>query len=239
MKLVIMLLIIYNAVIAPCYAAEYKPWGEKIYAFVNKTYGNEAEKRMRYLNKLLVENQDKTDFEKLTLTNNTFNLFPWIADENKWKKADYWATPIEVITTFGGDCEDMVFGKWMMLRHLGISKDKLLFAYVIIKHQQQAHMVLLYRDNPDVPLGKSKIYVLDNMEGEIKLAKDRKDLKGVYIFDSTGAIYGLKDNGVKREVTNILKPRHFKNYDDLKTRILESREKLEEIDDEDYLLPEL
>src|SRR5438128_1392962 len=120
MKLLIMLLILCNAVIAPCYAAPYKPWSEKLYAYVNKTYGSDAEKRMRYLNKLATQNQDKTDFEKLTLTNNTFNLFPWIADKNKWQKSDYWATPLEVITTFGGDCEDMVFGKWMMLRHLGM-----------------------------------------------------------------------------------------------------------------------
>ncbi len=238
MKLIIILLIICNATILPCYASD-KQWSEKLFSYVNKKYGDEAEKRMRYLNKLVIQNQDKTDLEKLTLTNNTFNLFPWIADKNKWKKEDYWETPLELVTTFGGDCEDMVFGKWMMLRHLGISKDKLLFAYVIIKQTNQAHMILLYRDNPDVPLGKSKIYVLDNMDGEVKLAKDRKDLKGVYIFDSSGAIYGVQDDGVKREVTNIIKPGHFKNYDDLKARILQGRKELKENDGEDYLLPDL
>ncbi len=238
MKLLLLLLIIFNATILPCYASD-KPWSEKLFIYVNKKYGDEAEKRMRYLNKLVIDNQDKSDMEKLTLTNNTFNLFPWIADRNKWKKEDYWETPLELITTFGGDCEDMVFAKWMMLRHLGIGKQKLLFAYVIIRQTNQAHMVLLYRDNPDAPLGKSKIYLLDNMEGEIRLARDRKDLQGVYIFDSSGAIYGLNDDGTSREVTNIIKPGHYKNYEDLKARILQGRNELKEIDNEDYLLPEL
>lgn len=239
MKLVLIILIICQAVILPCYAGEYKPWSEKLFTYIHKAYGEDAEKRMRYLNKLVIENQNKTDFEKLTITNNTFNLFPWISDKSLWEKSDYWATPLEVITTFGGDCEDMVFGKWMMLRHLGIPKDKLLFAYVIIKQTKQAHMVLLYRTDPTIPLGKSDIYVLDNMEGEIKLGKDRKDLQGIYIFDSAGTIYGINDDGVKREVSNIIKPNHFKNIDDLKARIREGRKKLKEHDGEDYVLPDL
>lgn len=231
MKLRIILLIIYNIAILPCYASEYKPWSEEIYAYINKEYGDEAQKRMRYLNKLVVENQDKTDFEKLTLVNNTFNMFPWISDQIKWKQADYWASPLQIITTFGGDCEDMVFGKWMMLRHLGIEKDKLLFAYVIMTQSNQAHMVLIYRENPAVPLSReSKMYVLDNMEGEVKLAKSRKDLKSIYIFDSSGTIYGINDDGVKREVSNILKPSHFKNFDVMKAKIIEDRMKLKKID---------
>lgn len=239
MKLAIILLIIFNLASFPCYATKYKPWNENLFVYIKREYGDESEKRMRYLHKLIIENQDKTDLEKLTLVNNTFNLFPWISDKNKWNKDDYWATPLEIITTFGGDCEDIVFAKWIMLRHLGIAKNKLFFGYVKIKELNQAHMVLLYKENPDIPFGKAKVYLLDNMDGEVRLAKDRKDLQGVYIFDTTTTIFTMQDDGEKRELSSILKPRHFKNLDDLRARYSESREKLKKANNGEYLLPEL
>lgn len=239
MKLAITLLIIFITVSFTCYAAPYKPWSENLFLYIKKEYGVEAEKRMRYLHKLIIENQDKTDFEKLTLTNNTLNLFPWIADKDKWNKDDHWATPLEVITTFGGDCEDIAFAKWIMLRHLGVAKNKLFFAYVKIKLSGQAHMVLLYKADPDILFDKSTVYLLDNMYGEVKLAKDRKDLQGIYIFDTFGTIYAMKDDGVKRVHSNIIPPGKFKKMNELKARYAISREKLKEANEGEYLLPEL
>lgn len=239
MKLAMVLLIIFSLASFPCYSENYKPWNESLFIHIKKSYGDEAEKRMRYLHKLIIANQDKTDFEKLTIANNTFNLFPWIADKEQWGKEDHWATPIEIITTFGGDCEDIAFAKWIMLRHLGIPKNKLFFAYVKIKEIDQAHMVLLYKDNPDALFDKATVYVLDNMESDIKLSKERKDLQAVYVFDTSSTIYTIKDDGVKRELSSILKPTHFKNLSDLKARFAKGREELKKANQGEYLLPEL
>lgn len=52
-------------------------------------------------------NHEKPVMEKLKLTNDYLNNIPWIADPDLWKREDYWATPFETLTTFGGDCEDM------------------------------------------------------------------------------------------------------------------------------------
>lgn len=239
MKLAILLLIICNFLLSPCYAAPYKPWNENLFVYIKKEYGDEAEKRMRYLHKLIIENQDKTDLEKLILVNNTFNLFPWISDKDKWLKADYWATPLEIITSFGGDCEDIAIAKWIMLRHLGVDKNKLFFAYVKIKHMNQAHIVLLYKADPDKLFDQSTVYLLDNMDGDVKLGKERKDLQGIYFFDTYGKIYTIKDDGVKREHASVIEPGHLKSLNEFKKRYAESREKLKEANDGEYLLPNL
>lgn len=220
-------------------ANEYKPWSENLFSYIKNEYGEDAEKRMRYLNKLALENQDKTDMEKLELAHRTINQFPWISDQAKWKQADYWATPLEIITTFGGDCEDMVFAKWLLLRHLGVSKEHLYFAHVTLKGANQAHMVLLYQVDPDVQLDESQVYIIDNMDPDIRLAKERKDLKGVYALHPSGTIYGLKGEGADTTITNELSARQFKSFAELKEKFLEDREHLKDINDGEYLLPEL
>lgn len=223
----------------PAYASEYKPWSENVFTYIKDKYGQDAEKRMRYLHKLIIENQNKTDQEKLILVNNTFNQFPWISDKSKWQQADYWASPLEVITTFGGDCEDITFAKWTMLRHLGIDKDQLYFAYVVQKQSKQAHMVLLYKETPNVALDESKVYILDNMDPDVKLAKDRMDLKGVYAFKPSGEIYLIHDDGKKRSISGYLSSRHFKSLGELRRKFHQDREDLKKINNNEYLLPEL
>lgn len=86
------------------FAKEYQPWSEDVFTYVNEQYGEQAEKRCRYLHKLILENQGKTTKAKLDLVNQTLNHLPWIADQQHWQFADYWATPLETLVTFGGDC---------------------------------------------------------------------------------------------------------------------------------------
>jgi predicted transglutaminase-like cysteine proteinase len=126
------------------YAAEYQPWSENV-----------------FLHNLIVENQKISVPEKLQLVNDTMNHLPWISDEKHWKSADYWATPLETITTFGGDCEDIAIAKWVVLNHLGINGKYLQLAYVKIKKTGENHMVLLYIDQPNLPPEQQKALVLD------------------------------------------------------------------------------
>jgi len=220
--------------------ATVKPWDETVFVYIKNTYGDQAEKRMRAIQKLILNNQDKSDMEKLVLANNTFNLLPWISDENHWKKSDYWASPLEIITSFGGDCEDISIAKWLFLRHLGVSKEQLYLAYVKIKKQNQAHMVLVYQADPKVPINQSKVYILDNMIGEVRLAKDRPDLKGVYLLQPvSGTVMLLKHNGENVEITETGKLRNLKTFNDLRERFVQERELMKDINGHEYLLPDL
>lgn len=210
-------------------------WSPKVFEYVKKNFGDDAEKRVRYLNKVIIKNRNKPIMEKLVLVNNTFNNFPWIADDKHWKKADYWATPFQVISTFGGDCEDISIAKFAMLRHLGVQKDQLYFGYVKLKLSNQAHMVLLYKATPNVSLDTSDVYILDNIDPEVKLGSKRNDIYGIYAFDSNGKIYLIQDDGKQRSIKKSFKPRHFKRFKELKSHFDKEKELFKQLNDGKYL----
>jgi predicted transglutaminase-like cysteine proteinase len=98
-----------------------------------------------------------------------------------WKQKDYWATPIEFLSTNGGDCEDFTLAKYFTLRELGISDKKLRMTYVKAIKLNQAHMVLSYFETPG-----SEPLILDNLVTDIRKASLRRDLVPVYSFNGNG-----------------------------------------------------
>lgn len=120
--------------------------------------------------------------EKLELVNNFMNLTQFVDDIKHWGKEDYWATPIEFLSTDGGDCEDFSIAKYFTLRALGVPDEKLRITYVKeTVLYNQAHMVLAYFPTPDAePL------VLDNINPTILPASRRTDLIPVYSFNGSG-----------------------------------------------------
>lgn len=219
-------------------AAAFQAWSEKVFQNVEQEYGKKAEKRMRYFHQLILKNQNKTNFEKLKIVNDSLNQLPWIADKAHWKSADYWATPLETIATFGGDCEDMAIVKWIMLRHLGIPKERLRLAYVKIKKTGKSHMVLLYLDKINVPLTQANAYVLDNNISEIKKGRDRTDLLAIYAAGAMGELTLISDENNQRSVKSAYKGRKMKKIEDLKKRILQNRAKYQKLNDGRPLLPD-
>jgi predicted transglutaminase-like cysteine proteinase len=205
-------------------AAAYQPWSEAVFEHVKKEYGAPAEKRMRYLHNMILENQDLSEMEKVKLVNNTLNHIPWIADAIHWKKANYWASPMETIATFGGDCEDIAIIKWVMLTHLGISNEKLRLAHVRIKKTGEDHMVLVYFEAPSAEFGQQKGWVLDNYTDEVKRGTERTDLLAVYLTDANGNIALIADNGKERSVKGIYKNKKMRKLEDLKAKIQKDRE---------------
>lgn len=217
--------------------AEYRPWSEKVFISVEKEYGPQATKRLRYLHNLALENQELPVMEKLELVNGTLNHLPWIADSQHWKKADYWASPIETLATFGGDCEDIAISKWITLNHFGISGKHLRLAYAKIKRTRESHMVLVYIENPDAPVEKQKGWVLDNYVDDVKRGKDRMDLLAVYTTDAKGNLVLIQDTGSERSVKGVFKERKMKKLEDLKKKIARDRKKYQAINDGVPLLP--
>jgi len=157
---------------------------EKVVASAEKKYGNSARARLQAWVKLIADNRKKPEADKLKLANDFFNQVPWFSDLEHWSVEDYWATPVEMLASNGGDCEDYAIGKYFTLLALGFPMDRLRINYVLAPAQDpanQAHMVLTYYPKPDaVP------FILDNLVKEIKLASARPDLVPVYSFNGEG-----------------------------------------------------
>ena len=213
----------------PAFSAKFEPWHENVFAYIKQEFGDEAERRMRFVEKFILDNQDIPEMEKVIKTNEVSNHLPWIADAAHWKKSDYWATPLETITTFGGDCEDIALVKWVILRNLGISADNLALAYVKIKATGEDHMVLLYVAEPDAPAGQKEVYVLDNYVDEVKLAEERMDLLAVLALGTEGRIVLFNDDGKNRSVKASYTGRKVKKVEDLIVRVEENEAKFAEL----------
>ena len=156
----------------------------KLLQNVEAKYGKAAPTRLLAWAKLVADNRKKPEIDKLKLVNDFFNHIPFISDMEHWGKPDYWATPIEMLASNGGDCEDYAIGKYFTLLALGFNMDKLRITYlkaISLPPADQAHMVLTYHTTPDaMPL------VLDNLEDKIKPADERNDLIPVYSFNGDG-----------------------------------------------------
>jgi predicted transglutaminase-like cysteine proteinase len=216
---------------------DFQPWSERVFEYVAQEYGADAEKRLRFLHDMIRDSQDLSDMEKVVLVNKTLNRLPWISDATQWQKADYWAAPIETIATFGGDCEDIAIVKWVMLVHLGITKERLRLAYVKIRQTGENHMVLLFVKNPTAALEELEVYVLDNYVEEVKRGYERTDLLAVYITDVDGNIVLLEDKDGIRSIKGVYEERKIRKLEELKARIAENREKLRELNDGIPILP--
>lgn len=150
-------------------------------AQVEQEYGTRAANRLKQWQKLVDDNQDLDEKDKLVLVNDFFNRVDFVDDIIHWKKKDYWATPIELLATNAGDCEDYSIAKYFTLKALGVPESKLYITYVKAIRLKQAHMVLTYFKTP-----KSVPVVLDNINKQIIEATKRKDLVPVYSFNGDG-----------------------------------------------------
>jgi len=145
--------------------------------------------------------------EKLELVNDFMNRTPFVSDLQHWGKEDYWATPVEFLSTNGGDCEDFSIAKYFALRSLGVPDEKLRITYVKeIVVYNEAHMVLAYFPAPDAePL------VLDNINKTIRPASTRTDLVPVYSFNGSGLWLAKDQTGRGQSVGGSDRIGHWKD----------------------------
>lgn len=221
----------------PAVGGGFQPWSENVFVHIGQEYGNDAEKRFRWLHQFIIDNQDIPDMEKVEKVNLALNHLPWIADSQHWKEADYWASPLETIATFGGDCEDIAIAKWVVLRNLGINVEHLALAYVKIKKTGEDHMVLLFIRNPSAPIEEREAYVLDNYVDEVKRGPERTDLFAVYAFDAKGTVVLFSDDGKNRSVKGVYEERKIRKLDELIAKVAETRERFKEINEGRPMLP--
>jgi len=156
-------------------------------------FGPVAKTRLNAWRDILTNPRHKklSEDEKLRLVNDFMNQTPFLSDREHWGKEDYWATPIEFLSTNGGDCEDYSIAKYFTLRALGVSDDKLRITYVKeLVIYNEAHMVLAYFPTPD-----SEPLVLDNINKSIQPASNRNDLLPVYSFNGSGLWLAKEQTG--------------------------------------------
>ena len=157
-------------------------------------YGSRAADRLVQWQELVDENQNKSEQDKLELVNDFFNRVRFVDDIIHWQKKDYWATPLELLATDAGDCEDYSIAKYFTLKALGVPESKLYITYVKAIRLNQAHMVLTYFETP-----KSIPLVLDNINKRILKATKRKDLVPIYSFNGDG-LWLAKQRGKGKSV---------------------------------------
>jgi len=145
-------------------------------------HGEQAQHRLIRWQNLLTSAKNLPEKDKLKQVNDFFNLNAlFIDDIIQWKTEGYWATPLELLATGAGDCEDFAIAKYFTLLELGVDESKMRITYVKSLRRNQPHMVLTFFASP-----KSVSEVLDNLITEIKPATQRSDLLPVYSFNGTG-----------------------------------------------------
>lgn len=166
----------------------------QVYARIDSIYGTEASEDVAKWRQLVAELQSEDLDEKLYQINRFFNRFDFVDDLVHWQQKDYWATPIEFISTGAGDCEDYTIAKYFSLIELGVPEQQLRLMYVTALELRQPHMVLAYYETPtSVPL------VLDNINRRILPANKRRDLSPIYSFNGNG-LWAAKAMGTGRKL---------------------------------------
>lgn len=183
---------------------------EQIVEVLTKNYGERAGKRGAAWFNLIHQSSPLEEINQLIKVNDFFNLLYFIEDNKLWGESNYWAKPIEFIGANGGDCEDFAIAKYFTLLELGIPDEKIRITMVKAMTLNQYHMILAYYATPgSVPL------ILDNINGKITPASERKDLIPVYSFN--GKQLWLNKNKSQGIVAG--KSQRLKRWADLNQRI--------------------
>lgn len=186
---------------------------ERLMTYVRSEFGEEAHSRLETWQSLHNMASRAAVDRQLRLVNSFFNRVRFVSDIAHWGEEDYWATPVELLTTNGGDCEDFSIAKYLTLKSMGVPDEQLRIVYVKALELNQAHMVLAWYPEPDAdPL------ILDNLINEIKPASQRPDLEPVYSFNGEG-LWLNRSGGDSKRIGEARKLEHWQSLND---RLVES-----------------
>lgn len=181
---------------------------ERLMNYVRSEFGDEAHSRLETWQSLHDMASRAAVDRQLRLVNSFFNRVRFVSDIAHWGEEDYWATPVELLTTNGGDCEDFSIAKYLTLKSMGVPDEQLRIVYVKALELNQAHMVLAWYPEPDAdPL------ILDNLINEIKPASQRPDLEPVYSFNGDG-LWLNQSGGDSKRIGEAQKLAHWQSLND-------------------------
>ena len=105
-----------------------------------------------------LKNQDQAT--QLSQTNNFFNNWAYVSDQENYGVSEYWASPVEFMQK-SGDCEDYAIAKYVTLKFLGFTDGAMRIMAVLDNNRGgQGHAVL------SVATANGKM-ILDNQVGQI------------------------------------------------------------------------
>ncbi|MGC8118869.1 transglutaminase-like cysteine peptidase [Marinobacter sp. VGCF2001] len=186
----------------------------RLMTYVLEEFGEAAHQRLQNWERLHALAGNAPIDRKLRLVNSFFNRVTFVSDIRHWGQEDYWATPVELLTTNGGDCEDFSIAKYLTLRAMGVPDDQLRIIYVKALELNQAHMVLAWYKTPGAdPL------ILDNLINEIKPASQRSDLEPVYSFNGEG-LWLNRTSGDNARIGDAEKLDHWRELNERLTQTL-------------------
>jgi len=191
----------------------------QILGTLEQQYGSLARARYEHWQNLISAGENLSDIEKLTRVNAFFNQVDFVNDIDHWGVEDYWATPMQLLASNGGDCEDFSIAKYFTLRQMGIPAKNLRLTYVKALELNQAHMVLTYFRTPD-----SDPLVLDNLVSKIQKSSSRNDLLPVYSFNAEG-LWLARERGNEQHLG---RPERLSRWNEVVARI--STEQLLQVD---------
>jgi len=157
-------------------------------------YGPEGDARVQRWRDLIAEARGLSEVDQLQRVNHFFNQLNAQSDMVHWGSRDYWATPMELLGSNAGDCEDFSIAKYVTLIELGIPDDRMRITYARFLPRDQAHMVLAYYATPE-----SDPLVLDNVDPTIRAVSTRSDLHPVFSFNGEG-LWSRESVGKERRV---------------------------------------
>ena len=97
--------------------------------------------------------------QQLSKVNTYLNRAKYILDIINWKVPDYWASPFQFLRR-DGDCEDYAIAKFMSLRALGFSNDRMKIVVLRDLNLRLAHAILVVKLD-------GRRYVLDNQVKDV------------------------------------------------------------------------
>jgi len=177
---------------------------------VEQRYGHQAMDRIRRWRRFMEQDLFGINEQaKLERVNRFFNQIPGMKDQDNWKQRDYWATPVELLASHGGDCEDYALAKYFTLKAAGVPTERLRIMYVrawIAREKRvESHIVLAYYPFPDEdPL------ILDNLDHRIRSAAERTDLTPTMSFNADG-LWTAKQRGQHGRIGEASSIQHWNN----------------------------
>jgi predicted transglutaminase-like cysteine proteinase len=152
--------------------------------------GPKAVAALEPLHDLLQRTAALDDEARLESINSWFNRrVIFRTDDATSGEVDQWASPLEVLASGHGDCEDFAIAKYFSLLALGTPVTRLRLVYVraqVNGNDAQAHMVLAY-----YPQANAEPLILDNLVTSVRPASRRPDLTPVFSFNSDGLWQGV------------------------------------------------